>query len=196
MAQNVSSYKSAGDFAYAIGEVVNTGLAEADRLQIAASLLDENNQTVGAGAVSSIFFPVNVLKPGEKTAFKAFIEKAPVAWKETRIQVQAQAATASSKAAYYLDLRVEGATLNAASGQFKATAVAGQITNTGTGIAASVALTVGFYDTAGKLVGVGDTYAKLEQIGPGLSAPFSVEVYDLTQTPATFEVFFRARKVA
>jgi len=194
--ENISASKGTSGSGYVIGEVLNTGQGEADHIQVAASLIGDTGQTVGAGSIADFFFPVQLLKPGERTPFRMFIEKMPDVWKEVRVQVQAGAATTSSKASNYFDMKLDSTTLNPPTGRSTTTSATGQVTNTGTGTGKFVSITVGLYDATGVLLTVGDSYAKLEQIGPGISAPFSVEFYDVKGTPAKFEAVFRASRVS
>ncbi len=194
VARNITSYKATTGSAYVVGEALNVGQGEADRIQVAASLIDATGQTVGAGSVSDIFFPVALLKPGEKTVWKAYIDKAPAEWKEERVQVQASPASNATRTNFYFDLKVEGATLVLPPRPTASTGVTGQIVNSGTGTATNVAVTAGIYDAADKLLGVADGYAKLEQIPAGGSAPFSVDVFGIQGVPTKFVVYLRARK--
>ena len=193
---NILAYKGTSDAGYVIGVVTNTGQGEADRIQLAASLISDAGQTVGAGSISDLFFPVRLLKPGERTPFSAYIEKMPAAWKEVRVQVQAGQPTTASKASNYFDMKIEGAALNLPSARSITTTVTGQVTNTGTGTSRYVGMTVGLFDAADKLLSVGNSYANLEQIGPGISSPWSIEFYDVKGTPVRFEAVFSASRVS
>jgi hypothetical protein len=70
------------------------------------------------------------------------------------------------------------------------------VLNTGTATAKYVQITVGIYDAAGKLLRVADGSAKLDQVAPGGTAPFSVEISGVRAVPANFEAYVQGAKVA
>jgi hypothetical protein len=75
-------------------------------------------------------------------------------------------------------------------GQYGSVTASGQVRNTGSVAVKYVKVTVGLYDADGKLLAVGDGFAKLDQIPPGGSAPFSVDFSrTVKQVPPTFEVY-------
>lgn len=189
--QNVGTIRTSAAL-YFVGEVVNKGQVAASDIEVAVSLLDGAGKTIGTGSDSSMFFAVPILNPGEKTVWKALIQSNPLAWKEERIQVQANPVSSIARALYYLDVKAEGVTLNPPANQYGWVNASGQITNTGTGIATLARVTIAAYDDTGHIIAIEDGYAKLQVIGPGQSAPFSVDFLNLKQLPAKYEVYVSA----
>jgi hypothetical protein len=192
-ARNVSSSRDSIGGLWFIGEVVNQGQADAAQIQVALSLIGAGGETLASGSVSQYSFPVPLLRPGEKSAWRALMDKNPDAWQEERVQVQAGPPLQTLRADYTREVKVEGMTV--AVGQFGLVTASGQAVNRGTVAARSVRITVGLYDEAGTLVAVGEGYAKLEQIPPGGSAPFSADFPSLKQPPPKAEAFVYARTV-
>ncbi|MDP9353398.1 MAG: DUF3426 domain-containing protein, partial [Chloroflexota bacterium] len=67
--------------------------------------------------------------------------------------------------------------------------ITGQVKNTGNAPAESVSILAIAYDKAGKPVAVQQGYAERERIGPGKTSPFSVAIYDESQTIAKYELY-------
>jgi hypothetical protein len=193
IAQNTSCYKTSIDSVYCIGEVVNQGQAEASEVRIAISLLDATGKTVATGSAGGFLPTVPILKPGEKTVYYALMDGEPAEWAEQRVQVQGKPVTASTRSSAYLDVNADGVTIG--TNQYDWVVVSGQVVNTGTGTAKSVRVTAAVYDAEGKLVGVRDGYAKLEQIPAGGSAPFSIDFLNLEGEYPTVDVYISAQVV-
>lgn len=194
VAENVSNYRDSIGTLWYVGEVVNKGQGDAGDIKVAISLLNDTGQTAAAGSSSTLGLPV--VKAGGKTVWRALVDKAPEAWREERIQVQAGPVSSFARGYYYYDLKLDGLTVTPPANQYSSIAVTGQVLNTGTATAQYVQITVGIYDAAGKLLRVADGSAKLDQIAPGGTAPFSVEISGVKAVPAKFEAYVRGTKVA
>ncbi|HET8627221.1 MAG TPA: FxLYD domain-containing protein [Thermomicrobiales bacterium] len=189
---NVANYRDSLGNLYFIGEVVNTGTADAANIQIAVSLLDAGGQTVATGQASALGLPA--LKPGQKTVWRALINNAPETWQEQRVQAQASQANALLTAAYYLDLQPAGVTLTPPANEYGWVKASGQVTNTGQGAATFVVVTIGLYGANGKLLAVADGATKLQQLTAGGSAPFAIDFVRVKEIPPKFEVYVHGVK--
>lgn len=191
-AENVGNYRDSLGNLYFIGEVVNTGTADAANIQVAVSLLDAGGQTVATGQAGALGLPV--LKPGQKTVWRALINNAPGTWQEQRVQAQASQANALLTAGYYLDLQPAGVTLTPPASEYDWVKASGQVTNTGQSAAMFVVVTIGLYDANGKLLAVADGTTQLQQLAAGTSAPFAIDFIQMKQVPPKFEVYARGVK--
>lgn len=186
--QNVGTIRTSAAL-YFVGEIVNKGQVDASDIQVAVSLLDEAGKTIGTGSASSLLPVTPILKVGEKSVWKAMIQSNPASWKEERIQVQAGPVSSIARTLYYLDVKADGVTLNPPANQYGWVSASGQIVNTGQGIATLASVTIAVYDDAGHIIALENGFAKLEQIGPGQSAPFSINFLGLKQLPPKFDVY-------
>ncbi len=190
---NVSNYRDSIGSLWFIGELMNNGQTDAGNLQVAISLIDEAGQTIASGSASSP--AVDILKPGQKTVWKVLMNNKPEAWKEARIQAQAGPVPSYTRQSNYADLKAEGVTLSPPENQYGWVKASGQVLNTGAAQARFVKVTIALYDGTDKLIAVNDSYARLDQIPPGGSAPFSVDFTGVRQTPQRFEVYVNGSKV-
>lgn len=191
--ENVANYRDSIGSLYFIGEVVNKGQTEAANLQVAISLLGDGGQTLASGSAAS--FGVDILQPGEKTVWRALLNNKPESWKEERVQVQAGPVPSFVRETTYRDLKTEGVTLAPPENQYSWVKANGQVINTGTSSARSVRITVALYDDTGKLIAVSESYARLEQVPAGSSAPFSIDFTGTKQIPPKFDVYASGSRV-
>jgi hypothetical protein len=191
--ENVGNYRNAFGVLYFIGEFVNTGDLEVAGLQIAVSLIGDDGQPVASGQANAI--GVNVLPVGQRTVWAAPLANAPAQWKEERIQPQAVAATAETRAPHAVGLSAEGATVTSPTDPALGIAVSGQVRNGGTSAARFPLVTVGCYDAAGKLIMVDTGPAQQQEIAPGATAPFRVTVPNLKDPPARVVAYAKASAV-
>ncbi len=190
LAQNVSNYRDSIGTLWFIGEVVNTGSADAARVQVAVSLLGDTGQTVAAGSSEFVSPPVlPILKAGSKAVWRALVREAPAVWKEERIQVQSMPVDAFARDFYYYDVRVEGVSLAPPTNSSGLVMVSGQVVNTGAKGTRYVSITVAAYDGADKLLAIGSGSAKLDKIPAGGSAPFSFGIDQLKALPTKSDVY-------
>jgi hypothetical protein len=180
-----TSYPNTIGGLYIAGEVINKGNAPAWQIQIAISLLDVSGNVLAAS--SSNLADLDVAPVGGKFPFLALISKAPSAYKEVKIQVQGEPYSGSSIFTPYLDLKVEGIT--GKKPQYGGYTLSGRITNTGSKTATLVKVVSTAYDQSGKVIDVGWTYSKLDQIQAGGNAPFELEFRNLKTAPAKYEVY-------
>ncbi len=183
-----TSYPSSIGGLYIVGEVLNRGDAPAWQIQVAVSLLDNGGNVLGAS--SSNLAGLSVVPPGAKYPFLILISKAPSAYKETKIQVQAEPYPGTQELAFfapYLDLKVEGIT--GKKPQFGGYTLSGRIINTGNKNASLVKVVSTAYDQNGKVVDVGWTFSKLDQIQAGGNAPFELEFRNLKEAPSKYDVY-------
>jgi hypothetical protein len=185
-----TSYPNTIGGLYVAGEILNKSDAPAWQIQVAVSLLDNGGNVLAAA--SSGLADLNIAPAGGKYPFLALISKAPSTWKEIKIQVQGEPYTGSAIFPPYLDLKVEGITGNKP--QFGGYALSGRITNTGNKTAESVKVVATAYDPNGKVVDVGWTFSKLNQIQAGGNAPFELQFANLKSAPAKYEVYVQGRE--
>lgn len=188
--ENVGNYRNTFGVLYFFGEIVNTGDLEVTGLQIAVGLIGDDGQPVASGQANAI--GLNVLPAGQRTVWAAPLPNAPAQWKEERIQPQAVAASAESRAPHAAGLTVEGATATPPTDPATGIAVTGQVRNGGTGAARFPLVTVACYDAAGTLLMVDTGPAQQQEIAPGGTAPFRVAVPNLKETPARVVAYARA----
>ena len=175
-----------------IGEIVNTGTVELVDIRVVVSLLDAAGQTVATGSSSTV--GGDILNPGEFTVWRALLNNAPAEWADVRTQAQGARVTNFTRDRIYTELKTEGVTLVPPESQYGWVKASGQVVNTGTGTARFVEVTMGLYDQSGTLIAVANGYAKLEQIPPGGSAPFSLDFTGVRELPAHKEVFVSGSK--
>lgn len=180
-----TSYPSSIGGLYVAGEILNKGNVPAWQIQVAVSLLDNSGNVLAAG--SGGLADLKVAPAGGKYPFLALISKAPSAWKEIKIQVQGEPYTDSAIFPPYLDLKIEGVT--GKKPQFGGYSLSGRIVNTGKKTAELVKVVAVAYDQSGKVIDVGWTYSKLDQIQAGGNAPFELEFRNLKVAPVKYEVF-------
>ncbi len=195
--QNVSNYRDTIGTLWYIGEAVNMGQADAAKVQVAVSLLGDTGQTVASGSSEFVSPPVlPIIKAGKKAVWRALLKDAPPTWKEERVQVQAGPVDSFSRDFYYYDVRVEGVSLAAPTRTGGWVSASGQVVNFGTATTKYALVVVAAYDASGKLLAVGDGSAKLDEIAPGGSAPFSFDVDQLTSIPASYDTYVFGQRQA
>lgn len=193
--EQVINVRSSFGSLYYYGVVVNSGQADAGDIQVAISLLGDTGQTLATGSAGSFSMGLPYLKPGERTYFRALIDKAPETWKEERIQVQAGPVSSFTRNLYFFNLKSDGVTCAPPPRASSWVTCTGQAANTGTSPTKSVEITIAAFNAEGKLLAVNSSYAKLDQIAPGDSAPFSIDFLDLKEVPAKIEVQVQGQKV-
>jgi hypothetical protein len=165
-----NSYKNSIGATIVQGIVENKGQVTAANITIAVSLLGENGATVGA---TQAFTKPGILKAGAKAPWQAHAGTAPE-FKEIRIQVQADPLSPIWESRYTQDFRLEGVTAQAGTPPLGWPKIVGQVTNSGGQLATSVRVIAAVYQADGKLLEVGSTTAKLQEIAPGQSSPFEL----------------------
>jgi len=185
--EKVNSYRDRGGALWFVGEIVNTGSVQVAGLGVAVSLLDGSGQTIATGSATTI--GLDILPPGAFTVWRALMNNAPQTWAEVRAQPQASPVSRTSLERAATGLTVEGLTLTPAAGPNDWLKVTGQVVNAGPEAASRAHVTMGLYDAAGQLIAVGDGSARLQQIPPGDSAPFSIDFLGQRDVPAHREVF-------
>ena len=186
-----TSYTDSNGFVQVVGYVLNNGESAVQNVQVAVSLLDANGGTVGATTSTTAR---EVLPVGQRSPFRATFSAAPVGWVSARVQAQADPFNPTSF--YYsrivTSLPTEGVTLTRPASDGDPTTVAGQIRNTSQSTLRFVQVIVILYDAGGNTVGVDSTYAALDTIGPGQTAPFSLNLYP-SAAPSGYEVYVEGR---
>lgn len=188
--RNVSNYRDTIGTLWYIGEVVNTGQSDVSDVRVAISLLGDTGQTVASGSSEFVSPPIlPIVKAGQKAVWKALVRDAPATWKEERIQVQAGPVGTFARTFYYYDLRAEGIALAPPARSPGWVTASGQVVNAGTQPTRYASVTIAAYDDAGKLLAIGNGLAKLDEIAPDGSAPFSFDIDQLKAAPARYDVY-------
>ena len=139
----------------------------------------------------------NLLAPGERTVwrsvfFSGMTEK--TAYKEVRVQAQAQLASDSAKRQHYRDIAVEGETIAPSGGAGSFLRVTGQLVNKGTQPTQSAFVTIAVYAADGTLLYIERGSAQTQQIPAGGSVPFTINLITLRELPAKYEFFYWSTK--
>jgi len=170
-----------------VGMIENKGQGPASNIQIAVSLLGEGGATAAAG--QAVYKPT-VLQPGQKSPWLAAIDGLPE-FKEVKIQAQAEPLAGFMSQLVTQNFKIDGATMRPPAIPGGLWKVSGQVTNTGPKSATSVSVIAGVTGPDGKLLEANLGFAKLDQIDPGQSAPFEVDIVT-AQTgpkPEKFELY-------
>jgi hypothetical protein len=165
-----------------VGEIVNNGDAPAGSIQVVLSLLDNSGNVVGVGSDSPSF-----VQAKGKFPFKIMVDKAPKEWKDVKIQIQGTPLDSQSFMPPYIDLKTDKVTGKPS--DFGGYELTGTVINTGQQTATLVHIVAAAYDKDGKVIDVGDTFATLNDIAPSGDSPFSLQFSNLTEAPASYEVF-------
>jgi hypothetical protein len=163
-------YKNTINNTLIIGVVENKAATPAAGIDVAVSLLAESGATVAA---SQAFTKPNVLKPGAKAGWVAHVDGSP-AFKEIKVQVQAQALGGFAASSVTQDFRLEGVSVRPPE-RFGGPKVSGQVVNTGSRPATLVHIIASVFDASGKILEVKGTFSKLDVVDPGMSAPFEID---------------------
>ena len=177
-----SSYVDSIGTLWFVGEIVNKGNAPATSVQVALSLLDNNGNVVGVGSDSPSFIQAN-----GKFPFKIMVDQAPKEWKDVKIQIQGTPYDSQSFMPLYIDLKTDKVTGNPSG--YGTYGLTGIVINTGQKTATLVQIVAAAYDKDGKVIDVGDTFATLSDIAPGGDSPFSLDFSNLSEAPASYEIF-------
>jgi len=176
---------------YCVGELLNTGDVDAEDVQIALSLLDDQGTVLAAE--SSNLSKLSIARAQGKYPFKFMMGNIPDQWAEEKIQIQAEPYEEGGFWAPYLDLDVQGVTATPPQEKYDYYTVTGQVVNGGEETAESVHIVAVLYDDTGSVMAVDDGYAKLDEIAPGGNAPFSIKFLGFEGDPASYEVFVQGR---
>lgn len=192
--ENVTAIKATNRFD-AIGELVNSGTAEGRITKVTATVLDDAGKTVASGSSTStglIFLPA-----GERTVFQVALTPRVDRWKDVQFQVEAIAATPSSKAALASGVVVEKLTPpTILTDKPTSISMTGQFRNTSNGRTLAPVITVAGYSADGKLTHYGRVAATVIWLASGASTPFVVELYIGPDTlPARYAYWSYANKL-
>jgi hypothetical protein len=187
--QNVSYITDAQGEIFYIGEVLNTSKSPVTNAKVTLQFVD----AAGAQLAQASFLNpgLQLLQPGEKTAWKLFIGKLPGTWAATRATVVLDAADGDQET--YVPLKTEGVAL-APPGKESWVTGNGRVLNPTSDPMQGVLLIVGLYDGNGKLLDV--TYGVPQDkqlIGKGATS-FSIEFRNTKQVPTSYKVFAMGTK--
>jgi hypothetical protein len=179
-----------GQALWIFGEVRNDGPESREAVQVRMNLLD------GAGkelASQEGFAHLSYLKPGEISSFSVLFSgenPPPPAYASYTIEVRSR--KADFQPGYTIrDLRI-GDQLRVGKDTLGFLMLRGSVRNSGAAPARYVHIFVVFYDAAGAVVGVADSFAETEEdkiVAAGAEAPFEVQALIFTGKPASYRMF-------
>jgi hypothetical protein len=173
---------------YVVGVIENQGGAATGVKTIAVSLLGAAGETVGGA--SAIYKPFT-LPAGAKSGWLALVSNAPE-FTGVRVQVESGPAQQSFVPPITHELRLDGVTTQ----ERRPAAlpkIAGQVVNTGSSTVDRPQIIAAVF-SGGKLIDVGNAYAKLETLDAGQSSPFEITFTSAGVTdPSSFHLFTEAR---
>jgi hypothetical protein len=157
------------------GEVRNDGDEAREAIQVRVNLLDMNGKEIASKAG---FASMSYLKPGEVSPFSVLFDEGetPAEFAEYRIEVS------SSKGDFqigyaYRDLSVTGEPQSRRD-EYGFVEIKGRVRNGGQAPAKFVQIFAVFYDDAGNVVGIANTFAETSNdapLAPGAEARFEIE---------------------
>jgi hypothetical protein len=183
--EKVTTYYDTLGSLWVIGEIINNGTADVSSMRVAVSIVDANGQVLASGGTD--VDAVWILHPTEYTVWRVLMDKAPAT--TGKVTVQAQAAPTSDYFRHLAHTGLKAQGVKIGPDAFGLMSASGQVVNTGTTTAALIHITIGAYDANSNLIAVEDTFAQLNTIAPGQSAPFSMTIARLDAPPAFFETF-------
>ncbi|MGI0020219.1 MAG: FxLYD domain-containing protein [Nitrososphaera sp.] len=182
-----SSYSSAatGSF-YVVGEVRNDTSDPARYVQVKATFYD----AAGAAVASSFAFTdIDVMASGEKSPLRIilFADEGADLVSSFKLAIEWHKATAKPAA---LKLSIDRGYYSSAVSYH----LVGEVANDGESAASWAKVAVAFYDSAGKVVDEGFTFADPSSIPPGGSAFFDILVVDANPNIASFSASAESRE--
>ena len=167
-----------------LGEVTNNGNANATNIRIAVTLTDAEGNVVGTG--TGLADAQRVLRPREKIPFELFVENPPESWEEETVEVQADLADETDRAAVYSGLKLTD--ISFTPNESGGITVGGKVENIGGGKTGSVKVTFAAYDSDLRLQALASTFSDPDQIAPGGAAPFELLVVELDDVPDSHRI--------
>jgi hypothetical protein len=177
-----TSYRDSIGTLWFVGEILNKGNASAESIDLALSLLDDNNNVAAVGSTNLSFIQSN-----GKFPFKIMVDNAPQAWKDVKIQIQGGPSDSASFMPPYVDFKTTN--VNNQPSDFGGFSLTGTVTNTGQKTATLVNVVAAIYDKDGKVIDVADTFTALTDIAPGGDSPFSIDFLNITGAPTGYGLF-------
>ncbi|MBI3168678.1 MAG: hypothetical protein HYZ22_09385 [Chloroflexi bacterium] len=181
-AGNYTNYRDSIDSLWFVGEVLNTGEASAQNVQVVISLIDDNGSVIGTGSETLLYVGAN-----GKFPYKILIFNAPSEWSEVKIQIQGESYSENALFAPYIKLQIDN--VSGKPGDFGGYNLTGVVKNTGDKTASLVYISAIAYDEQGQVIDAGWTFATLDQIAPGSDSPFTLDFSNLKNAPASYEIF-------
>lgn len=178
------TYTDAIGSLWVVGEARNTGDATASDIEVTLSLLGADGKVL---AVSYATVHLAEVPAQGKMPFRAMFAQPPSGWRELKVDLTAAPYDPKAKSNWAPNLKVEATKLEAGVGAAGAV-VSGQVRNGGNDPAMSVRVVAVIRAQDGKVADVVDGYAKLPELEPGATSPFSLQFFDAKQ-PGPYDVF-------
>ena len=165
---------SIGDY-HIVGEVQNIGSSTVDYVQITATYYDSNNKVVDT---QFTFTSVSYMQPNAKSPFD-IIETTPTLVPQISTYKLQVSSTASGSIQQGLEITSNSSYTDSIGDVH----IVGQIQNTGSATSSATEIFATCYDSSGKVVDTGLTFANPQDITSGGTAPFEIIITDPTQIP-------------
>jgi hypothetical protein len=181
-----------------LGEVQNLGSRPVKQLDAVATLYDAEGAVLASDS-SYVVTPwafnlwrTGVLLPGEIAPFHIIIDS-PGQWEDWEIELKYEEAADSDFDDHYYDLEILNDQGRAVNELFYNYRVSGQIENIGSLETGNVRIVVTLYDAEGRIVGVEEEMTSDDELLPGETVSFSVDMYARGQV-ASYRLFIRSVK--
>lgn len=185
----VNKEASYGGAVYTMGEVINQGTGDAGEVEVVVTHYDAAGTVISSGEAFEILPQI----PADgKSPFRVMVSNTTLAnVVETKIQVQFKNYDPDAFMANFFRTDIEVTQVSWTGDQ-----IAGEVLNAGDEPAEGIQVLVIGYDEAGEIYGVYATYVDLDQVDPGVTAPFSASYLGFGDgSPAKASAFAYGRKV-
>jgi hypothetical protein len=184
------SVGTVGQALWIFGEVRNDGQESREAVQVRVNLLDAAGKEL---ASQEGFAHLSYLKPGEISSFSVlFSDQNPPPPTYASYAIEVRSRKADFQPGYTIrDLRV-GDDPRVGKDTLGFLTLRGSVRNSGEAPARYVHIFVVFYDVAGAVVGVADSFAETEEdkvVAAGAEARFEVQGLIFTGKPASYRIF-------
>jgi hypothetical protein len=182
------AYRDSAGSLWVVGEARNTGDARAADVEVAMSLLGGEGKPLATTYATTHLAEV----PAQgRMPFRGMFAQPPTDWKEVRIVLTAAPHDPTQRPDFVAGLQVEAATITPPVGG-GGVVVSGRVKNTGTDPALTIRIMAVLRGQDGKVVDVVDGYARLLELAPGTSSPFSLQFPEGKQV-GPYEIFLQGR---
>jgi serine/threonine-protein kinase len=178
-----------GEALWVFGEVRNDGQESREGVVVRINLLDAAGKELDSQTGVT---HMSYLAPGEISSFSVLFSGRIAPPKYASYAVEVRSSKAGFQPGYTIrDLSI-GDELRVGKDSFNFLKLSGRVRNTGAAAARYVHVYAVFYDAAGAVVGVADTFAETGEdktIAPGAEARFEVQALIFTGQPARYRLF-------
>jgi serine/threonine-protein kinase len=191
-----TSYKQDNDSIWFFGEVRNDGEQPREAVELRVNLLDATGKEV---ASKTGYASMSYLKPGETSPFSVLFTKHDLPSGFEKYELEIRSSKADFKPGYtYRDLSILPDP-QARQDEYGFIKISGRVHNDGEQAAQFVQIYAVFYDEAGQVVGLTNTFAETANdapLDPGADARFEVQGIIFSGTPARYRLFVEGSKAS